>query len=620
VIRRVLLVSVLILALRLPFLHQAIQGDDVYYLAGAEHAQVEPLHPNHTHYIFMGDVVDMRGHPHPPLDPWILAALLGALGDVREVPFHLAYTAFSLAAALAMLSLAGRFSSKPLLATLLFCAVPAFVINGNSFEADLPFLAFWMLAVAAFVRCVDRDALWLMLVSAVCAGLAALAAYQGIFLTPILGAYLIAEKKRDIVSWIATLAAPVTLGAWQIWERASSGALPATVLAGYLSSYGLEAFQNKVRGAAALIVHLGWMVCPLILLTLIPRSGKWRWILAALSAVGAAFYDPNPLFWITFACGVWVLAFCAGRGFLGWWVLLFFAGAVAVFFAGSARYLLPIAAPVAILMANEARPGILWTGWAAGTALALALAVVNYQHWDAYRQFAGSLSSDASERRVWINGGWGLHYYLETEGALPLVKDHPVLAGEMVASSRLASPIPVGAPLTPVRELEIRPSLPLRLISLSGRPAYSTAGRGLLPFEISREPIDVVRVDIAAEPQLSWLDPKDRRTASQTLRGLFPDGWMGKDASVILKTPATPAPLRASFYIPPSARARHVRLLLGDTVVAEQSFPGPGAFELSAEVHPTARNVSVTLSVDQTFTAPPDIRELGMLVTGIGFK
>jgi len=45
VVKQTLLVIVLVLALRLPFLHQAIQGDDVYYLYGAEHAQIEPLHP-----------------------------------------------------------------------------------------------------------------------------------------------------------------------------------------------------------------------------------------------------------------------------------------------------------------------------------------------------------------------------------------------------------------------------------------------------------------------------------------------------------------------------------------------------------------------------------------------
>ena len=73
-------------------------------------------------------------------------------GDVKEVPFHAAYIVFSLIAVWAMWSLARRFSERPLWATLLFIAVPAFVVNGSSLEADLPFLAFWMAAVALFCR------------------------------------------------------------------------------------------------------------------------------------------------------------------------------------------------------------------------------------------------------------------------------------------------------------------------------------------------------------------------------------------------------------------------------------------------------------------------------------
>jgi 4-amino-4-deoxy-L-arabinose transferase-like glycosyltransferase len=127
VVKAVWAIIALVLLLRLPFLHQAIQGDDVYYLAAAEHAQIDPLHPNGGSYVVQGDLLDLRGYPHAPLNAWILAALLAALGDVREVPFHLAYTLFSLIAALAIYSLARRFCEKPFLATLLFLAVPAFV-------------------------------------------------------------------------------------------------------------------------------------------------------------------------------------------------------------------------------------------------------------------------------------------------------------------------------------------------------------------------------------------------------------------------------------------------------------------------------------------------------------
>ena len=139
-------------ALRLPFLNQAIQGDDHIYLSEARARPGRSAASQQHQYVFRGDEVDLRGHPHPPLDGWVLAGLIAVFGDVKEVPFHAAYIVFSLIAAAAMWSLARRFSPQPLWAALLFVAVPAFVVNGNSFETDLPFLAFWMAAIALFCR------------------------------------------------------------------------------------------------------------------------------------------------------------------------------------------------------------------------------------------------------------------------------------------------------------------------------------------------------------------------------------------------------------------------------------------------------------------------------------
>src|SRR5215831_8050571 len=195
---KLLLIVTVVLIVRLPFLHQAIQGDDVYYLAEAEHAQIEPLHPTHFHLVYLGNLSDMRGHSHPPMNAWMLGALLAAFGDIREAPFHAVYILFSLAAALAMWSLARRFSPQPLWATLLFIATPAFVINGNSFETDLPFLAFWMASVALFVS--GR-----YLPAALTMALAALTAYQAILLTPILWLYLWLFDRKRRVAWAATL-------------------------------------------------------------------------------------------------------------------------------------------------------------------------------------------------------------------------------------------------------------------------------------------------------------------------------------------------------------------------------------------------------------------------------
>ena len=217
---------------------------------------------------------------------------------MREVPFHLVYILWSLIAALAMWSLARRFCDQPLLATLLFLAVPAFVVNGNSLEADLPFLAIWMAAIALFVKAVDGNSAAMLAWSAMFAALAGLAAYQAILLTPVLAVYLF-EKQRARgswkIAWVVILAAPAALATWQLFEWASTGVLPAAMLAGYMKSYSLEAGANKLRSAAALIVHAGWIVSPLIVFFL--RGSRWRWIAAGVAGVCGLIYDANPIFW-----------------------------------------------------------------------------------------------------------------------------------------------------------------------------------------------------------------------------------------------------------------------------------------------------------------------------------
>jgi hypothetical protein len=534
----------------------------------------------------------------------VLGALLWALGDVREVPFHLAYSVFSVIAALAMLSLARRFSGRPFLATLLFIAVPAFVVNGNSLETDVPFLALWMLAVAWFVKGVEDNAPLALLGSAFAAGLAALESYQAVFIVPILAFFLWQRKSSSILAWCAIFGAPLAIGAWQIYGRISDGVMPASVLAGYMQTYPWQAFAQKVKNAAALTVHSAWIVSPLLI-----RGTRWNWILGALAALGGAFYDPNPMFWASFGLGVVVLSSCFKKGFLEAWVLLFFAGALVVFFAGSARYLLPIAAPVAMLAANRCSAPMLGIGFVAQMALSIGFAIVNYQTWGAYRQFAISLAPEAAERRMWVDHDWGLRYYLESEGALPVPRGQTFAPGDIVVSKQ---PPPEGQRIA---SLEVRPSIPLRL--LYGKSAYSLAAAGLWPFEISSAPVDRVGAYLIGERKAehSWVIPSDQQ---QVLRGLDPDGWSAAEATVLVKH--AEGPLTAEFTIHPQSLARHVRLLIDGVQVAEETFPGPGSYSLSVPAPAGGASITVTLAVDKTFTVPGDGRQLGVLITGIGFK
>jgi 4-amino-4-deoxy-L-arabinose transferase-like glycosyltransferase len=224
--RRLLILLAAVVLIRLPFLDHPIQGDDVYYLAIARNVPIDPLHPMQMGYTFQGDRVSMAGHPHPPLNAYILALLIQIFGDIREVPFHAAYLVFSLAAVAAMYRLSRRFTDRPLLAATLFLSVPAFLVNGNSLESDLPFLAFWMAGFAFYFDGRHR-------LAAASLALAAMSAYQAVFAVPILAHHAWYHRRRSKTAWLAVVAAPLTIGAWQAFQIASTGQLPASVLSGY---------------------------------------------------------------------------------------------------------------------------------------------------------------------------------------------------------------------------------------------------------------------------------------------------------------------------------------------------------------------------------------------------
>ncbi len=622
--KQALLVIIVTILLRLPFLNTPVQGDDVYYLYGAKHAQIDPLHPLHTHYAFLGQSVDMRGHPHGPLNPWILGGLVAFFGEVREVPFHAAYIVFSVLAALAMLSLARRFCpERALLATLLFLAVPAFVVNGTSFETDLPFLAFWLISFTYFAKAIDTQSVSMLSVSVVAGAMAALDAYQAVMLTPILGLYLWLRRRSWKPGWIAILAAPATIFAWQAWEWSTSGVLPMSILLNYMKLGSYQSSANKLLSGVALTGHAGWIVFPALLFLAFGKDVPlWQWAVLAVTTAAALIFDPNPLFWLSIASGVFLMTSVMRKEFLSAWVLLFFLASLVIFFAGSARYLLPVAAPVCMLVAQNVRPPWLVAGFAAQLALSLGLATANYQHWSATRAFADSVMQQANGRRVWVNAELGIRHYLEDRGALPLLRDQVLRPNDIVVSSELVRPVTVTAPTARIMEAVVSPSVPLRLISIEGGSGYSASSKGQRPFEISTEIVDRLTADVVTErkAELSYLDPKDPQAAAQLISGLYPDGWMAGEASVLLKVPPAAKSLRVEFFIPDNAPARRMTMVVDGKIAGENTYDKPGAYSLEALLKPDADQKTVVLRVDKTHTVPPDGRALGVVITGVGFR
>ncbi len=575
-VNRLWLVLGLVLLIRAPFFFGAVQGDDHIYLSAATHALIEPLHPNNTQYVFRGEVVDLRGHPHPPLVAWVLAGLIAAFGEVREVPFHIAFTIFSLIAAASMWALARRFSPHPLWATLLFVAVPAFVVNGNSFETDVPFLAFWMLSIALYLS----GRTW---ATGIAMALASLTAPQAILLCPILW---FAPQRRS--RWIL-LVPPLTIAAYQIFERLTTGALPATVLTGYLTIF--ETIQAKLRNALMLFIHSWFIVFP----ALVPPAFVLAW---------RRRKDPDIRFLLA-------------------WTGMFFIAAVGVAFAGSARYLLPMAAPVCLL-ASRLRVRWLAPAFALQLVFSFGLALVNAKHWAAYRDFAASLERASAGHRVWVDNDWGLRFYVERNGGIALTRQQILRTGDIVAISELGHAVDLHAPVVPVIATRIiQPAIPLRLIGLETGSGYSTASRGFWPFGLSAGVIDRVSAVQVGErhPTLEYVSTSAPNAADHIVSGVFPDHWTSGSAILVLRNPAVARPLSATVYISDKAPARKVTLLLDGREVASQSFDRPGLYTVSsAPTRGTGSTATVEIDIDRTFTDPPDERHLGVILNGAGFQ
>jgi hypothetical protein len=463
--------------------------------------------------------------------------------------------------------------------------VPTFVVNGTSFETDVPFAAFWMAAIALF--CADRLAF-----AAVAMILASLTAYQTVVLIPILAVYCWLYRRRSASHWLTLLTPAVVFVAWQTFERVSTGALPAGVLSGYFTIY--QTLQAKLVSALALSVHFWFLIFP----ALVPFTFLLAW---------RKRREPQTQFLVA-------------------WIVIFFGSALVIFFAGSARYLLPMAAPMAMLAAGLPRRWLA-LGFGLQLALSLSLAAMNYQHWDAYRAYAASLAPVIENQRVWVDDEWGLRHYMEERGALPLQKATRLRADDIVVSSQLSHAVEPAVLLAPAAPtLEIRPAIPLRLIGLESHSGYSSAALDRLwPFGIGASVIDRVRTSRVVErhPTLTYVDMKAPEAKEQLVSGIWPDDrWMSASGVVVVKSPPGAMALTVSFYVPDNAPARHVSLLLDDRELCATTVaaPGPGQLTCPVPVAPTGPTAMIEIRVDKTFRMPPDERDLGIVLLGVGFK
>lgn len=630
----------LVLLIRLPFIAQPIQGDDAFYLIFAKNALVDPLHPLQTSFRLGGDVVWGAGHTRPPGVAWILAPLLVLFGGVREIPLHLAYVTFSLLAVFSVYFLARRFTAEPLWAALVFASVPAFVVNGNKLESDIPLLAFLALGAACLVH---RRYDW----SAIAMAVGAFFGYQSVFFVPVLAHWVWYRDRRSPMAWLPVFIAPLVLVAWQVVEWATVGAAPASALAGYAQSYDLLLLERKLRSAAALMGHFGMMVSPLLVVAgwLV---GRRVWTVfgvvgAGIAASSIAGYSMSEraLYGLAVGCAcvlivsITILLFQkreADEGFLAAWVVVCLGGALLLFYAGSARYLLPLAPALAILVVQRV-PSKAWlaAGIAANLLLGLSLARAEY-HYDTQSQaFANELAPEVAGKRIWSNGDWGLRHYLGQLGGESVLRGQELPAGSVLVTSELAQQVPVGfsGSRQQILSREVTTGwVPLRTIGRGSGSGYSSSEFGVLPFGLGAGVIDRLTAEELGlpTPRESYLLMNSEASEQQLLAGFYEVQsdvwrWMGPVGTAVLSVPDDVQSFEIDLYVPDNSPTRTVSVSLGGRPLTGAVISGPGGHVLQIPLgQPPGTSVRAVIRADESFTPPGDARDLSLVINSFGFK
>jgi hypothetical protein len=485
--RDLLLLAAFTLALHAPFLRQPVQGDEVNYLDMAAHVLQQPLTPLNFEFVFQGKMVDAAGHPHPPLNAYILAVAWLLRGHFSVFFFHCFYLLFTLGISFAAYALAARFTSRPLWGALLIAASPIVQVNTNTLASpEAPALALLLIGAAAFFG----RWFWLAGIALALAGLTEL---QALALPPILLlAYLMKRERPPLAAWCALAAPYLALGGWQALQWALTGRLPFVVLAGYASNPNLSRIGVKAASALALLGHLG------VLVTLVPLAWRRLWGLAPGLLAGFLVTDypwwERALLVIFVALGVNALVWLwesRKQPVLAAWCLLYFAFACVAFFAGAARYLLPLAAPMVLLFVIQFRdrPRVLWLALAVNVVLGLNISFAAYEFARVYAHVAPPPGN-----RFLVNGEWGFRYYMVAKGGEPLQDVSAPIPGEWIVASdlSLAGKYDSLAEETavPLRSVDLRARTPLRLVDRHAHSGFSSASMGLLPFSFSNQPLD----------------------------------------------------------------------------------------------------------------------------------
>jgi len=438
-----------------PFLDKAVHIDDPLFVWAAQHIQKHPGNFYGFAVNWTGQTVPMSVENwNPPATSYGLAGVAAMFGW-GEIYLHGAMLLVVFAALAGTFQLARMWCGRPLLATVIALAMPVFMVSATTLMCDLPMVTCWIWSMVIWERALSSGRARHYLPAVLLAGLAVLTKYSAITLLPLLPLLGIL-RQRKLGWWVVWLAVPAgMIGMYELLTAKIYGQGLISAAAANAAQYRFALVGGRLDKTIIGLVYLGGCLLPAALLA--PFLWRREQLIPGTFVLGGVAIETMlslPTAWLGgipangdthwLVLGQMTLMMAGGlqvlllAGMAVWrdrdtvsltaalWIASGFIFAAVLNWTVSARSLLPLAAPVAILLVRQldrARlPDFPPQRWLIPIFISglfsLNLTWADAQLANSGRTAARQIAAEypPARQRLWFEGHCALQFYLEPLG------------------------------------------------------------------------------------------------------------------------------------------------------------------------------------------------------------
>lgn len=527
--RNLLFIIILTLLILTSFIGKAFHSDDVIMLYAAKKILKTPL------LSYFNGTINWYGMPQSfqllsdsVFIPYFIAFIINLIGE-SELGLHIFFLIFPIITIISMYFLSKRFTSNPLISTLLLISAPAFIVSSTNIVADISLLAFYLMGMCTFIYGLDREnKLWLI-ISGFIVGLACLTKYTGFIIIPLLFVYSIL-KRRLSKGLLALSIFFILPGIWCLHNLIFFKKIQF-IEGLYWFKPTLSSIISNLLGSLTYLSSV--TVFPLLFLFLLKKKKDWFiyfliiWLITILS-IEWLLKSKYPLFQIIlliffisvsiFICQKFIESLRRKKFsnytdtlfLLIWFGVIFCYNIFIQTWFTAPRYILILTPPIILLFIKKSEMllsqnrgnifrSFIYIGIVLNSLFSTLISIADYVYADTYRNFAQTYTKYMKEKgtKIWFRGHWG-QYYMEKQGFEYLGLDDVPKKDEIIVMPTVCGHEPFSSELKErlkfIGSIEYEAPYPIRTVSPPDRISFYSYSIGSLPYGISNEPLEVFQI------------------------------------------------------------------------------------------------------------------------------